>query len=110
MGARRVPRVIFMYADGREVACESLAGTSVLDCALDGGVTGLGGQCGGAATCGTCHCHVDAAFVVAVGPATGDEADLLPYLDDVGEGSRLACQIRLTEALDGLRVHVPPPG
>ena len=102
-----VPTVIFVHADGREQACTAVDGTTVLDCALDAGVQGLGGQCGGAATCGTCHCYVAPGFMARVGPPEGDEADLIPWLDAPQANSRLACQIRLTADLDGLRVWIP---
>ncbi len=104
-----MPRVIFVFADGREQACEALDGTSVLDCALDAGIADLGGQCGGAATCGTCHCYVDEVFLVRVGSPEGSEAELIPWLDDPQPNSRLACQIRLGPGLDGLRVLIPSP-
>ena len=102
-----MPRVTFQHPDGREETHDARVGNSVLDCALENAVAGLLGQCGGAATCGTCQCYVEVAWWPLLPPADEVEQELLPYLFDPRESSRLACQIRLTEALDGIRVQMP---
>ena len=79
----------------------------MLDCALDNAVAGLLGQCGGAAICGTCQCYVEAQWWPLLAQADDVEQELLPYLFEPRPVSRLACQIRLTDALDGLRVLLP---
>ena len=102
-----MPSVTYIQADGSESTCEVGVGVSVLDGALDNGIGGFIGQCGGAATCGTCHCYIEPPWRARLPPAAGNEADLLPFLDDVLPGSRLACQIRVDDTLDGLEVHLP---
>ena len=94
----------FVHADGHEERLEYVEGISVLECALHYGMAGIRGRCGGVGTCGTCHCSVLGGWLKRVAPATPDELDLLEDLDGFSEHSRLACQIRMTRALDGLRV------
>ncbi len=94
----------FVHADGHEERLEYLAGMSVLECALYYGMAGIRGRCGGVGTCATCHCSVLGGWLKRVAPATEEEIDLLADCDGFSEHSRLACQIRLTPALDGLRV------
>lgn len=107
MRVNLLPRVIFEQADGSRQTCAAPAGDSVMDCALDHGVRGLVGQCGGGCTCGTCHCYVAAAWVPVVPPAEGDELELLEYLPGRRPESRLACRIALDASLDGLTVRIP---
>ena len=103
-----MPTLVFVHADGREESRSAVLGQSVMECAVDGRVGGMRGQCGGAATCGTCHCYVDAAWHRHLLPPIDDEVDLLPYLPHVRANSRLACQIRVSAALDGIRIGLPP--
>ncbi len=102
-----MPRVTFVHPDGREETHAAPVAHSVLDCALDNAVPGLLGQCGGAAICGTCQCYVAAEWFPLLPRADDVEQELLPYLFEPRPASRLACQIRLTEGLDGLRVLLP---
>lgn len=102
-----MPRVTFVHADGTRSTYRAALGRSIMECALDAQVQGIRGQCGGAATCGTCHCYVAAPWWEVLPPATGNEADLLPFLLEPRANSRLACQITLTAALDGITVTLP---
>jgi CDP-4-dehydro-6-deoxyglucose reductase len=64
------------------------------------------GVCGGRQACGTCRVDIHAAWSERL-PAPGSgELDLLQCLPAVTEQSRLACQIRLAPALDGLLVQL----
>ena len=78
-----------------------------MDGALDNNIPGIIGQCGGGCTCSTCHCYVEAAWVERLPAPHPDELDLLEYAVDRQATSRLSCQIRLTEDLDGLVVRLP---
>ena len=77
--------------------------------ALYNGVEGIAGECGGAPSCATCHCYVDDAWAAQVGPATdAAEAELLEgAASEVKSSSRLSCQVVMTQALDGLVIHLP---
>ncbi len=61
-------------------------------------------ECGGAMACATCHVAVDEDWIEKVGRAKGEETDLLDMSDYRGDASRLSCQIRLHDGLDGLKV------
>lgn len=102
-----MPEVTYIQPDGRRISVTLVAGESVMDGALDNGVPGILGQCGGGCTCATCHCYVDPAHLERLPPPDGDEAELLEYVVGRRANSRLACQIRVDETLDGLIVSVP---
>jgi 2Fe-2S ferredoxin len=79
-----------------------------MDAARTNGIAGLRGECGGELLCSTCHCYVDAAWIDRLPPRRQKERDLIDFVDEPREASRLCCQLVLTEALDGLVLHVPP--
>jgi 2Fe-2S ferredoxin len=70
-------------------------------------VPGIDADCGGACACATCHVYVEPDWVERVGPRNEMEEDMLDFAFDVRENSRLSCQIKITDALDGLTVKVP---
>ena len=99
--------VVFVQPDGRRDEVQAPVGDSLMDAAVDNGVAGIIGQCGGGCTCCTCHCWVDASWVEKLAKPHRDEVDLLEYAIGLEDNSRLACQIRLSEDLDGLVVTIP---
>ena len=100
-------RVTFIGRDGKCWKIAGRAGDTVMDCAVDNGVPGIAAQCGGGCTCSTCHCYVREPWFGRLGPAVGDEADILAFTPGARHNSRLACQIDLQPALDGLEVDIP---
>lgn len=103
-------RVTYIQPDGSERTCTNFEGMAVMHLAVGNLVDGIDALCGGVRQCGTCHVYVDPAWAGRVGPPGEDEAIMLEALADnieVKSTSRLSCQIHITEALDGLRVHVP---
>lgn len=99
-------RVVFRLPSGEERAVEAAAGDTLLEAARAGDVA-IEGACGGSMACATCHVIVEAAWYAEVGPPSEEEDELLDLAPDVTPTSRLACQIRLSEELDGLTVTVP---
>ncbi len=84
------------------------AGGSLMDGLKDAGVD-IAAICGGACSCGTCHVHVAPEWRSALPPAQDAERELLCELADYQpDRSRLACQIPVTDALDGLMVGLVP--
>ena len=57
--------------------------------------------------CATCHVHVDEAWLARLRPPSPEEEDMLDLAESLAATSRLGCQIRMSEALDGLVVRVP---
>ena len=100
-------RVTFIAHDGtaREVSGE--AGQSLMTVAVASGTPGIDGDCGGAMACGTCHVLLAPEWRDRVGPASEYEECLLSVALDPGPSSRLACQVVLSDALNGLVVHTP---
>ncbi len=101
-----MPHVTFVDADGTRRRRRADAGVRLLDVAWDNGVD-MEGACGGVMACSTCHVIVDGNFFARLPIAAAEEADLLDLAWGVRATSRLACQITLTDALDGLVVHLP---
>lgn len=102
-------KVSYIAQDGAASVLDVPVGDNVMHGALYNGVEGIVGECGGALACATCHCYIDDAWTGKVGgPATQDERDMLESaVAEVRPTSRLSCQIVMSDALDGLVVHMP---
>lgn len=101
-----MPTINFITAAGDTIAVEACVGETVMLAATLGDVPGIEAQCGGGASCGTCHVRVLAEWASVTGERNVLEEGMLRMLDEVDEYSRLSCQIDVTEALDGLTVEV----
>ncbi|PHP68491.1 (2Fe-2S)-binding protein [Zhengella mangrovi] len=100
-------KVTYISTTGEKTTVEGKAGDSVMQTAVDHGIDGIVGECGGSMACATCHVFVDEAFLAATGEKSdSEEAMLEGAASDVRPNSRLSCQIRLSDALDGLVVQV----
>ena len=98
-------KITFVQPDGSQTTVEAQVGNSVMKTALDNGIDGILAECGGAMMCATCHCYVEDA---RTGQASQGEKDMLDCADaEVRPSSRLTCQIKVTENLDGLVLHLP---
>lgn len=100
--------VIFIEHDGTRHVAEAEDGESVMQCAQSNLVPGVLGDCGGCCSCGTCQGYVDPQWLQAAGEQSEDERQLLDGADHAQPNSRLTCQIRMSPALDGLVVRLPP--
>ena len=98
--------VTFILADGSEKTLDVADGTSIMEAGRDNNL-GLEGTCGGSLSCATCHVILDADSFERVGAPSEDEMDMLDLAFGVAETSRLGCQIKMSDALDGIRVQVP---
>lgn len=80
-----------------------------METAVKHGVQGIVAECGGALSCATCHVYIADSFVGITGPADDFEDEML---DDAAAerkpNSRLSCQIRMTDELDGLEIDIAP--
>lgn len=100
-------KITYIQFDGAARSLEAKTGATVMETAARGGVVGIDAECGGACSCATCHVLVDEAWRERVGAPGTMERDLLDFAPRTGPGSRLSCQIKVTEALDGLVVRIP---
>jgi len=102
-----MPKVTFISFDGSKSEVQAKAGYSVMDAAVVNGVDGIDADCGGACACATCHVYIDDKWTAIVGEAEELETEMLDVAENVQANSRLSCQIKLTEDMDGLIVHTP---
>jgi len=104
-----MPLVIYVEAGGDRHGVDVPVGENVMRGALANNIEGIVGECGGGLACATCHCYVDEAWTDRVGPPASDvELEMLECAaEEVRPNSRLSCQINVSEALDGLVVHMP---
>ena len=101
-----MPKMTFVYPDGKELAVEVPNGISVLEAAHKNAVP-LEGACEGSLACSTCHVIVDKEWYAKLKSATEDEEDMLDLAFGLTHTSRLGCQIMMSDALDGLKVTLP---
>ena len=100
-------RITFIQSDGTERVVEAEPGMTVMEAAVKNSVPGIAAECGGACACATCHVYVDDAWREKVGGPSPMEEDMLDFGFDVRPNSRLSCQIKITDELDGLVVRTP---
>jgi ferredoxin, 2Fe-2S len=105
--ANAMARITFIEPDGTSHVVEAEPGMTVMEAAVKNNIRGIAAECGGACACATCHVYVDDAWRAATGQPEPMEEDMLDFAFDVREASRLSCQIKVTEALDGLVVRIP---
>ncbi|MFT3987574.1 2Fe-2S iron-sulfur cluster-binding protein [Aestuariivirga sp.] len=102
-----MPKITFIQHNGTEQTVNGLPGMSVMEVAVKNLVPGIDADCGGACACATCHVYIEPEWREKVGKRNPMEEDMLDFAFDVKEESRLSCQIKVNDTLDGLRVRVP---
>ena len=100
-------KIIFVETDGTRHEIEAENGATIMEVAIQNGIKGIVGECGGACTCATCHVYVDNEWVEKTGEPSSNEEDMLDFASEVKDNSRLSCQIKISDDFDGLVVHVP---
>ena len=100
-------KITFVQPDGTSQVVAADTGLTVMEAAKKNLVAGIEAECGGACACATCHVYVDDAWRAKVGKPSAMEEDMLDFAFDVREESRLSCQIKVSDALDGLVLRVP---
>ena len=102
-----MPKITFIEHDGTVHTVDGEIGATVMETALRNDVSSIVAECGGSCTCATCLVHVEEAWSPIVGPPSAEEEYQMDAAFEVKPTSRLSCQIKVTEALDGLIVHTP---
>jgi 2Fe-2S ferredoxin len=101
-------KITYVEFGGKEHVIDVPNGLTVMEGARDNGVPGIEADCGGACACSTCHVYVDPAWVDRLPEKEAMEVDMLDFAyqpDPVR--SRLTCQLKVSDALEGLRVQMP---
>ncbi|WP_374468101.1 2Fe-2S iron-sulfur cluster-binding protein [Phenylobacterium sp.] len=100
-------KITYIEHDGTEHVVDVKPGLSVMEGAVKNNIPGIDADCGGACACATCHVYVDAAWQDKTGSKSAMEESMLDFAENVEENSRLSCQIKVSDELDGLVVRMP---
>ena len=100
-------KITYIEHGGAEHTIDVKAGLSVMEGAVKNNIPGIDADCGGACACATCHVYVDEAWREKTGTPTAMEESMLDFAEGVEPNSRLSCQIKVTDGLDGLIVRMP---
>ena len=100
-------KIIFEEPDGTEHAVDIADGLSIMEGAVKDSVAGIDADCGGACSCATCMVYVASEWRDRLPAKDSTEQAMLEFCPQVEESSRLSCQIKVSAALDGLRLKVP---
>ncbi len=102
-----MPTITYIEFNGTEHRIEVENGLSVMEGAVNNNVPGIDADCGGSCACATCHVFVADGWMDKCGTPDAQEKSMLGFAATAQENSRLACQITVTDALDGLVVRMP---
>ena len=102
-----MPKITYVEHGGSEHVVEVSTGLTVMEGARDNNIPGIDADCGGACACSTCHVYVHPDWVEKL-PREPMEEDMLDFAYEPDPArSRLTCQLKVTDALDGLVVQMP---
>ncbi len=100
-------KITFVDSEGRARTVDAETGSTVMETEIRNSIPEILAECGGACACATCHVYVDEKWVEKTGKASAMEEDMLDFAFEVKPNSRLCCQIKVSDALDGLVVATP---
>jgi ferredoxin, 2Fe-2S len=100
-------KITYIEHDGTEHVVDVKPGQSVMEGAVKHNIPGIDADCGGACACATCHVYVDPAWLGKTGEKSSMEESMLDFAEAVEDNSRLSCQIKVSDDLDGLVVRMP---
>lgn len=102
-----MPKITFIDHQGEETIVDIEVGATLMEAAVNNDVPGIDADCGGACACATCHVYISPDWVSVTGESDELESEMLEVAEEVQETSRLSCQIKITEDMDGLVVTTP---
>jgi 2Fe-2S ferredoxin len=100
-------KITYVEFNGKEHVVDVKTGLSVMEGAVKNNIPGIDADCGGACACATCHVYVDENWADMTGSQSAMEESMLDFAENVEPNSRLSCQIKVTDELDGLVVRMP---
>ena len=100
-------KITYIEHDGTEHVVDVKNGLTVMEGAVKNNIQGIDADCGGACACATCHVYVDEAWQGKTGSTSAMEDSMLDFAENVEPNSRLSCQIKVSDELDGLVVRMP---
>lgn len=102
-----MPLIKFVSHDNNVTEVLVAAGTTVMQAAVSKGLDAILAECGGSCACGTCHVYIDGDWLDKIPMPDANEKSMLGCVVEPATNSRLSCQIKMTEELDGLIVKMP---
>src|SRR3954449_9083708 len=100
-------KITYIEFNGAEHTVEVRTNFTVMEGAVKNNIPGIDADCGGACACATCHVYVNEEWLEKTGTRSAMEESMLDFAEGVEANSRLSCQIKVTDALDGLVVTMP---
>ena len=100
-------KIKYIEHNGKEHIVDVKPGMSVMEGAVKNMIPGIDADCGGACACATCHVYVDQTWLSKIEPMQEMEKTMLDFAEAVEPNSRLSCQIKVSDALDGFTVRMP---
>jgi 2Fe-2S ferredoxin len=103
-----MPKIVFIESDGTEHSVDAKAGISIMENAIANNIDGIEAECGGSCMCATCHCFIEGDIASKLPAMESDEDEMLGFAaEERRPSSRLSCQVKMTDELDGIVVHLP---
>lgn len=101
-----MPKITFIEPDGTQQIIEAKSGTTLMEAAIHNGVNGIEADCGGVCACATCHVYIEEQWLASAGPRTDIEEAMLDLANEPRENSRLSCQVKITDSMNGLVLNI----
>ena len=102
-----MPKITYIEHSGKSHTLDVENGLTVMEGAIQNNISGIDADCGGSCACATCHVYVDEKWFGKLSKRENAEQDMLDMAFEPNKFSRLACQISITDELDGLVVKMP---
>lgn len=103
-----MPKIIYTDNSGKESEIELPVGATLMEGAIQNDIKGIVAECGGSCMCATCHVYIDENFLDVLPEMEEEEDEMLEGATaERKTNSRLGCQVRVSAALEGLKVLVP---
>jgi ferredoxin, 2Fe-2S len=102
-----MPKVTYIEFEGKEHSINLPLGFSIMEGAIQNSIKGIDADCGGSCACATCHVYIDENWVKKLPEIQESERDMLDFVTELKNNSRLSCQITMTDQLDGIIVRLP---
>ena len=102
-----MPKITYIDSTGTVRTIDAEVGSTVMETAIKNSVPEIEAECGGACACSTCHVYVEEGWKEKTGEPSPMEEDMLDFAFEVKPNSRLSCQIKVSEDLEGLVVRTP---
>lgn len=100
-------KIKYIAHDGTETEVEAEDGKSIMQTAINNGIEGIVAECGGALSCATCHVYFDPEWTNKLDEPKKMEKEMLEFVIEPHDSSRLSCQIKMNDDLDGIVVRLP---